>query len=1329
MLPAGTSNNNNKLVEDDRFFEKRNCIFRKVWGMNPQTGRSMNALTENSTEYKYDPMYNGISLDLINESAGGVSSEVNFGENALFKLESFHAPILIAGSVTSDPNFSTLTDAAYAELKSLHRAHEVNRYDLALYKDERVDTLTFTNFMFANPDAGMHFRTIDHIPAADLKPVWLKWLDQRTMFQLSPRLVSSDAAYDTKIIHQSSMQKDFALKGEGGKTIYAENDLPLVPMAHIRPCFYNNNTSEWEVMLKSDFETNVNVKQLSTDVLERYKVMDHRKLFDATKVKWCVDFNELFAKNNSTKNLRPMYTLGFDNSTNAFEFKSVLLKEDMYRMSVRRFYTRYEKNKFSTNNQAFYDKLKSGGQFVESFLTALEASITPALKPTSRNKSDNRSITYAQYSNCERDTDTTTDKPNTMGLIKEPKPRADRCVSAYNPTTGELVVQFMPILEDRYDQVNIDPTSGTPDPTFDKYPNYQQWFFDKLLELNMFVNQNARPLPGCKRLIFAFFLENTDMNRNTNSIYSWTKENAPLFFLHVQYAGSSLKNLTLTNINIFFHCHCENLGFNLYGNAEVLYGLERFFTEYITYFDEVYDKRSLQHTLKPRLRGAQPDLLGGEWFKSKNSKVASEKKFGQKWNEFIYKTVDLYDDQDLFQKVRTSYYRDKLRKDGKGQLARVRAWSATNRYAENVKFDAHSHRCQLVFRPVSRANKYDVENWSERATDFGLDSLTQKQQRALTVYNDQLKIMFSESDEAFRRRLSTRFGVEINRYVMPHLSDIKEASYCLSMMGGWEYDIQRFSNYLVEPCTELKGLMGLSQTSGRTPLNSYVYLEDTKNDKITVAKGGENLQYHPLYERSSGLYMGKSTDGSFWQFPVKRSVQNRSVTSRLMMGIANNSDLIEFDTRYNKGVKVAAPRNKQFYSTSDFDRMKTLPLARGGIIKDSSILVELPTFLEESYNYRGQNYQDHTNFTVYTSNNKNLSKAEKRLERKRLGYFDVSGQSSPQPIKKKRADVIPIHFFLADGSRPRQTDKGELTDTTTTNTKFVPFRNVKASIYMPKLSKTWFDKIKRVNFIADEVRRQITTKYRAAKKLDTKTIDVMLTLYNTYNPMKRLSSKSGGAGDAFMSGELSETIDTENSFYQKLTAAWNNVQEGNRAFRERFTPLSSASRNVVLSKSLMDHYVPAASSISDAFDFMFELESVTFPLDVVGLENDDTVYILTDYDVKPSQETNIDGAFDKKIVGRIELKTVKDLDSKMSKGFSQTFTTQEGSTHDGFLQSTPITVRSLHDVRKYKFFFVNSNFKAIRFAQKLDPSTSTRKVETVDVMCKYYISNNLQISQ
>ena len=76
------------------------------------------------------------------------------------------------------------------------------------------------------------------------------------------------------------------------------------------------------------------------------------------------------------------------------------------------------------------------------------------------------------------------------------------------------------------------------------------------------------------------------------------------------------------------------------------------------------------------------------------------------------------------------------------------------------------------------------------------------------------------------------------------------------------------------------------------------------------------------------------------------------------------SDLMAFDTRQNKNQKVPIDfvNNKQFYTTADLVIKKREQWARGGKIKDSSIRIELPGFLEESYDYRGQQYQEHTKF-------------------------------------------------------------------------------------------------------------------------------------------------------------------------------------------------------------------------------------------------------------------------------------------------------------------------------------------------------------------------------
>ena len=106
--------------------------------------------------------------------------------------------------------------------------------------------------------------------------------------------------------------------------------------------------------------------------------------------------------------------------------------------------------------------------------------------------------------------------------------------------------------------------------------------------------------------------------------------------------------------------------------------------------------------------------------------------------------------------------------------------------------------------------------------------------------------------------------------------------------------------------------------------------------------------------------------------------------------------------------------------------------------------------------------------------------------------------------------------------------------------------------------------------------------------------------------------------------------------------------------------------------------------VRDPFELMFVLETVTIPLNMKGLENDETIYVVTDLDMKPSQETNFDGAVDRKIVGKLELKTIVGLEAKRFTFTSQTFSTKDGSSHEAFLQATPISVQSWNDVRHYK---------------------------------------------
>ena len=173
----------------------------------------------------------------------------------------------------------------------------------------------------------------------------------------------------------------------------------------------------------------------------------------------------------------------------------------------------------------------------------------------------------------------------------------------------------------------------------------------------------------------------------------------------------------------------------------------------------------------------------------------------------------------------------------------MQLWSKNNKYAEDLKFDATSHRVQLVFRPVSRANSAEAIHWTERASDFGLDALTTAQSRALITYNNELKVLYETADDAgFKIIARTYVGVTISPKALA-VYGFTEASYCLSMMGGWEYDIQLYSNFLVEPCDKMKTLMGLVNSTKTTP-DSYVRLEKTGNDVVTLDKGGKQLNNH-----------------------------------------------------------------------------------------------------------------------------------------------------------------------------------------------------------------------------------------------------------------------------------------------------------------------------------------------------------------------------------------------------------------------------------------------------------------------------------------------------
>ena len=231
---------------------------------------------------------------------------------------------------------------------------------------------------------------------------------------------------------------------------------------------------------------------------------------------WCVDFNELTSTNDQVRDLRPLYVFWFDNVKDKFKLKYVMSKEDMFALSVRRFYTRFLGNGKAGQNTDFYAKLISNEQFTKEFFHEMK-NVIP-LNPASTDVNANKQLYYEQYSWGKRDTDTVSNTPSRT--LKEPKPRADRCVSAYNPTTKELVVQFMPVLEDRHPIYR--DLSNAPK-WQDDGNSYQIWFSQKMKELETYLSYKLNPLPGCKRRVFALHLESDELKSDPGSILNWTK--------------------------------------------------------------------------------------------------------------------------------------------------------------------------------------------------------------------------------------------------------------------------------------------------------------------------------------------------------------------------------------------------------------------------------------------------------------------------------------------------------------------------------------------------------------------------------------------------------------------------------------------------------------------------------------------------------------------------------------------------------------------------------------------------------------------------------------
>ena len=373
------------------------------------------------------------------------------------------------------------------------------------------------------------------------------------------------------------------------------------------------------------------------------------------------------------------------------------------------------------------------------------------------------------------------------------------------------------------------------------------------------------------------------------------------------------------------------------------------------------------------------DLLNGEWYASQNAPNANDKKFF-KFNDFAYAVVDLSSVQDIQGKVISTTRGTELKSVMLEQLD-------SNNYAKNLKFNSRSHRSQLVYKPILKSSNVS----DERADDFGLGFMTASQLAAVTNYSVNLDNIFGvgNGDFSTNQQIGSYFGIEITNL------QSTASSYMLSMVAATEYDFASYSNYVIESNESMKNLLELK----RAHTVDYMKLVETNN---TVS-----MEKHPLYSGKDGSYVGDGSRESFWKFPFEKSdILTRNMSTSDVLG--KDSDMFSIST--TKPRQVKRDERDEMYSLSDIPyftivglgEFKRTTYARGGALEQSSLRLELPTFLEDNYHYNDNFYQEHASVTI---NDFLVTGSDRHLEKRRSRYVDLSRLSNPQPIKRKRTST------------------------------------------------------------------------------------------------------------------------------------------------------------------------------------------------------------------------------------------------------------------------------------------------------------------------------------
>ena len=1319
-----------RLINDERFFKEEKMLFTKIWGIDPSTRSSISSRTEHEIldgEKYIDPLANGISLDLVSESTADVDSRMNFDENSLFKLNSMQVPSTLAEVATGNENQLTVNQYQLDLLKGLHEKHKSNDYTMCMYVDEGIELITIPNSNF-NATKGALPIKLKYFETPNYKnKSFQENYDQRITFQIGDFLIESEKPYDVKTFRNQIFPKhESDIKKIGEKNKIDQNKIFSAKVV-LRLLKRQGPNDCYKPVDKSEITEIIRIKDLANDRILEYEILNIKK-FTEQNLHWGFGDNELTNIKIGEKDMitwKPIIAIE-KNKKNEICLKHIV-DENIHALCTEQFYSRYIGDISRNPNFEYYKLFKT----YNPYLMLTMDNMNKYYRQFPHNNRKNRISTHYFHGKEDKDLEVMMHLGKKKLEPSLPKLRMRRMLSAYNRTTGEICVQFLPIIQDTI-QVAREAWKESIAPT-----DYQTWFFYVAKTAEVFLSTRSPSIKGTTRKIFTLELIDPSKGMTYREKGRWTIENMPLIHLKIEYTRSSDKeNADLLGIKCQFYYNVERLNFDLYGPCEALYNLERFFSEFIMLHESVYNLRIRDHTQKrthlvTNSRGKQLSFFNGEWFSSReNGSKAENGYFGRNYRPGIVKTINMNDENDIYLNVRTKETRSFLKNEHKGRWEIIKKHLDDNltrdQKAElmenNGDYPHSSHRYRLVFLPDLRESEIfwippktggtQGKPLGERLEEFGLGILSSSQHEAIKNFHIEITRMFGptsydglpDSIHSISKEPSY-FGLDLNsETVGPKAlggSNFEKATFTCLMMSGTEFDICKYENFVIEPCNELKELFSLH--------NSVDKVKRIGKTENYADKTRPKMKRHPLFDSKNGKFLGSAVQGSFWQYPLFK-------TSRKNMTLHELFD-------YEKSLLGAEPgmppkRNqeifikmdlegKQFLNESEISMFKNSSLVIGGKVKASSIRVEAPDFLENSYNYMENFYQEHAKITI---NPINAVKSEYREERKRLRQYEISETSNAQKIKKRKCAAIEMHFFLSNGARPIQVTNGDLKDLEKQGIKYAPIRNVDVSIFTPKFDKRLLLEIGRADFLE-----------KGVKKLSEKTlyfdeINMLVSLHNVYLTERRLTSAFGNEREIKVPNIVSERINENGEFYRRLYNMWLTVDNGNKALKSRFDKISKHK----------DHFSTSLLG-EEPFEMKMHVEEIILPLSVKGLENDETIHVISDLDFSTSEKTNVNGKSNKKIMCTINLKSIDNFEEKSKNHFVQNFSSLLSSDpHVSNLKSYPIKITRIVDVKSYKFYFVNSKFQPITIEQKPNENFKGKFIpDSVSIKVKFYITNKL----